>query len=726
MSKNRRPAGPQGGDPPRAARISAISRGGSEVVVHSASSPAPPRPESDDRVDLRSYWDVVRRRWRLVLGTFAVVVVGVAVGTLLQKPVYRATGIVEIRRGAEGSPFSAAGEVPAISEQHLETEYEVLRSPALAQRVIDDLSVPAVDANGDAGAVAAFTPTEQLPPPSTVDHVRSGLMVEPVRGSRLVRIHFDYGDPVVAARTVNSIIRRYTDLRVEAALAAESQLASQVDSVRQQLTASERRLQEHTRGSDLVFVESGAGEENILHERLRHLQQELTEAEADRFSKQALYNLVQQQGVEHLRSDVLSSLSTRIADLRVEYARLRSTFTDDFPRTQQVSNQIEELERLLSSERARIRAQIRNDYASATRRQELLQQTFLEQRALVDRLADQTAEYHVQRREVEAQQALLALLQQKQKEAGVAAALAHTEVSVVNPATVPESPIRPIPASNMKLGVVLGLILGLGLAFVRELTDDTVRTIEEVDAVSSGPVLALIPASDSIREDQRAGAMAEAFAGLRTSILLNGGAPAPRSLLVTSAQPEEGKTTVSTSLACSLAALRHRVLLIDGDLRRPAVGKILRLKRSGGLAEHLADGTGWRKLVQPSLVPGLDALPAGDPPNKPVDLLASSRMSDLIEEAQEEYDFVIVDAPAVFINAADARILAPLMDGVVLVIRSGVTPRDITSRVMKLVPHIMGVVLNGIDFRHFPAYYGDYGARRNGSEPPRLTQGASA
>lgn len=736
MSKNRKPD-----RSPDAQRVPSERLPVRRVDDHSSHglNPTRARPTaagdagSDELVDLASYSRVIRRRWRLVLGVFAVVFFGVAIGTALQTPMYRATGIIEIRRAAEDMPGATSAQVPRITEQHLETEYEILGSPALALRVLDDLSgaaaaqlaasgagpADALVPNGDAGEDPLAAPWEGKAP-ATVEELQENLRVDPIRGSRLVRIHYDAEDPLLAAQVVSSVIRRYTDVRIEAALAAESQLGTQVDSVRSQLQRSEQRLQQFVRGSDLVFVETGGGEqENIIHERLRRLQQELTDAEADRYEKESRYNLVRQRGVEHLGSDVLGALETRVADLRIEYARLRSTFTDSFPRTRQVKNQLDEMERLLRRERSRIAAQITNDYSAAVRRQALLREAFDEQRRLVDQLAGQTAEYHVQQREVESQQALFTLLQQKRKEAGVAAALAHTEVGIVNPPAVPAEPIRPAPARNMKLGAMLGLVLGLGMAFLREHTDGTVRTADEVGALSDRPVLALIPASDSIRESQRSAAMAEAFAVLRTSILLNAGPPTPRSLLVTSAQPQEGKTTVSTSLACSLAALRHRVLLIDADTRRPTVDKILHLKRAGGLIEYLSGDREWRPLVQASRFPGLDVLPAGEPHDQPADLLASPRMRELVDEAYGEYDFVIVDSPAVFINAADAQILAPLVDGVVLVIRSGVTPRDITSRVLNLVPHVMGLVLNGLELRHFPSYYGQYTAERGGDTQPR-------
>jgi polysaccharide biosynthesis transport protein len=671
---------------------------------------------SFDAADVGAYWRILRTRWRIVLGVFTIVVSAVAIGTFMQDPVYRATGMIEIRKQtSEVLPAEAVFQMARVTDQYLETEYEVLRSPALARRVLNDLNgsgAPGLQPlNGpDAGEPGAASPRRA---DETVELAVRGfqkrLTIDPIRGSRLVRIHFDSEDPENASRTVNAVVSNYTAMRVEAGRAAEASLAQQVDSVRVQLTAAEARLQEYVRGSELLFVDNGAGEsENIIHERLRRLQQQLTEAEAERYARQSFYSLAQQQGVEHMESDVLRALTVRLADLRDEYTRLRSTFTEDYPRTRQVRNQLEELEAQLSRERGRIAAAIDGEYRAAIRRQELLRSAFDEQKSRVDQLAGQTAEYHVLKRDAASLLDLFTLLQQKRKEAGVSAALAGTEVGVVNLAAIPQEPIRPLPKKNLQLGVLVGLMLGIGIAFLREITDSTMRTAEEVGSLSDRPILALIPSIDSFERDHQRATFAEAFGTLRTSVLLDVGAPAPRSLLITSTQPQEGKTTISTNLALSMARMGRRVLLVDADIRRPAVHRALKLDARLGLVDYLAGRAEWRALLHRSVMNGLDVLPAGRPPTDPADLLSSGRMKQLMDVAYAEYDVVILDSPALFINAPDARILAPLVEATVLVIRSGLTPRDAARQAMKQVPNLIGVVLNDLNLRHLPAYYQDY------------------
>lgn len=700
-------------------------------------------PPTGSVSDLGEYWRIIRDRRGIILAVSALVFAAVAIGTLLQTPTYRASGMIEIRKQAvEAVPVETLFEPARISSQYLETQYGVMRSPALARRVAADLRLTEVEEFNPGQRAATRRPDEALD--RAMNRLQKRITIDPIMGSNLVQVSVEAEDPELAAQIVNSVVANYLEMRVEAGRTTVDRLAEQVDSARLKLAAAEGRFQEYVRANKLVFLENRTGEsENIVHERLRHLQQQLTDAEAERYQKESLYDLVQERGVDFLDSHVLQSLNIRIAELRTEYARLRSTFTDNYPRTKQVKNQLDELEAHLGKERARIAAEIRSGYLAALRREELLRQTFEGQKALMDDLTGKMAEYHILRRDLEGHQQLYSVLQQKRKEAEVSAALATTEIAVVNPAVPPQRPVRPLPRRNLPLAALVGLMLGLGLAFAREYTDKAVKTVEEVDSLSV-PLLALIPSVRSLesrrgielslisgrrllsagppelpaeandawyRIDQQTpgnSALTEAFGSLRTSVLFNAAGPLPQSLLVTSTQPREGKTTVSINLAISLAKLGKRVLLVDADIRRPSVHRAFGLEAHAGLADYLAGEADWRALVRPGVLVGLDVLPSGSPPENPAELLSSGRMGELTSEAEADYDFVILDSPALHISAADTRILAPLVDGVVVVVRSGTTPRDLLRRVLKQAPNLIGVVLNDLHARHLRPYYRDH------------------
>jgi polysaccharide biosynthesis transport protein len=670
--------------------------------------------KASGEANLQVYWNILRNRWKLAAVVFVLTVAAVAAGTWMQTPIYRATGTLEIRRQTEQVvPAEAAFQTARINDQHLETEYQVLTSPTLVTRVVDEMQRTWGSGAAVRSPPAHLRATVGLAVPGAAEiasrDFAQRLRVDPVRGSRLVRISFDSEDPELAAWVVNAVFTHYTQLRVESARMAEVHLTSQADSVRMQLLAAERLLQEFTRSNDLFFFENSSGaSENILHERLRRLQQQLTEVEAERYAKQSQYNLVQRQGVEALSSDGLRSLGVRSAELHGEYSRLRSTFSDDYPRVQQLKSQLDDLDSQIARERQRIAAQISREYAAAQRNQELLARALQEQRAQLEGVADKAAEHQRLQRDLANHQDLYALLQKRGQEAGVATALATTEVGIVSRPAVPDQATRPVPGRNLKLAVVFGLLLGLGAICIREYADTTVVTVEDLDALSAHPILGMIPSTVRAPREFRAILLAEAFGSLRTSILMNTDFPSPRSLVITSAQPQEGKTTVSVNLATSLAKLGGRVLLVDADLRRPATQRVLGNPASEGLVNVLQGSVGWKSVVQSNVQPGLDVLPSGRPPKNPAELLASARMRQFAGEARADYDFVIFDAPAVLVNAADSRILAPIADATVFVVRSRVTPRDLARRALRQIPNTIGVVLNDLNLRQFTTYHPDY------------------
>jgi capsular exopolysaccharide synthesis family protein len=297
------------------------------------------------------------------------------------------------------------------------------------------------------------------------------------------------------------------------------------------------------------------------------------------------------------------------------------------------------------------------------------------------------------------------------------------DVAILDYPVASRNPVRPNPRRDLPLAAVVGLLLGLGLAFLRDYIDGSVRTVDEVDGLRSAPLLALIPSVPPLRGARRAlngqgssqqrdrqDKLTEAFGQLRTSVLFNSEGSIPRSLLITSAQPGEGKTTVSANLAISLAALGRRVLLVDADTRVSAVHRAFHISRDNGLSDYLAGQLEWRDAVRQGVLPNLDVMPAGTARLNPADLLSGGAVNLMVNDAEAEYDFVILDAPAVLINAPDARILAPTVGGTLLVVRSGATARDLVRRTISQIPNLVGIVLNDLDPRQFPAYYREYGA----------------
>jgi capsular exopolysaccharide synthesis family protein len=340
-------------------------------------------------------------------------------------------------------------------------------------------------------------------------------------------------------------------------------------------------------------------------------------------------------------------------------------------------------------------------------------------------------------------------LLQRLKEASVSAGLKASNVRIVDAAVPPVIPVKPRVPLNLALALVLGFGGGIGIAFVQENLDNTFKTSEDVERFVQLPALATIPALESLNGHERVyglgrrakqrekgqngalpaptltlspdhvikyAALGEAFRGLRTSVLLSTANRPPRSLLVTSAQPAEGKTTVATNLAISWAQLGQRVLLVDGDLRRPAIHKAFQISSSPGLVSYLTGLKEWPDVVVPSSVSGLDIIPSGPVPPNPAELLSCERMRALLHEAVERYTIVLVDSPPL-LNVADSRVLAVEVEGVILIVKGNVTPREVAQRARgyaeSVGANIIGIVLNNVDVRsgdyHYYRYRDYYG-----------------
>lgn len=698
-----------------------------------AGSPAGRSDDGPGANDLHYYIDVLRRRWKLVAAVATVIVVAVGIGTVLQEPTYRASGLIELRgQSSEGVAVDELFQAQRLSNQFLETQYGVMRSPALAQRammvagILDSATIATAAAVQDSAVVLK----------RRVDAFARGLLVVPTGGSNLVWVHYESPDPRLAADAVNAVFESYTAMRAEAARTTVTTLAGEVSIVRDRLSTAERELIAFARENGLTVGRGGDSAEDLPHARVRILQQQLAEADADRYASQSLYDLVSAQGEGLLESEILQTLEVRLATLRGEHARLQATFLDDYPQTRELKAQIDEVEALLARERGRLRDAISDRYQAAVRRQQLLQMAVNQQRALVDSLGERNAEYGIRARDVAAQQELYARLHERLRAAEVSAAVATTDVNVVQAAIAPSRPVSPDMSTNLVLAAIAGMMLGVGVAFARDLIDVTVRTAGDIDALAV-PLLGMIPSAHGIASTSPNGttarytgrlalpravrrgrepefderALKDAFLGLRTSVLMGDGPTggAMRSILITSARPGDGKTTIAVNLAMSLGLMGRRVLLVDADLRKPAVHRLVSLRRGAGVAEYLRGEQDWRSLVYRQENSELDILLAGERLDDPTNLLASSRLQRLLDDASSEYDCVIFDSPAVGINAADTRIVSSLVDGVVMVLRSGSTPRALVPQLVRQVPNLVGIVLNDVDPEHFPDYYYSYG-----------------
>lgn len=693
----------------------------------------PPRPEPH----LGRYWDMLRRRWPVGALVAIVVVGGVSGGILIQEPEYRATGLLEIRpESAVAVPVDTLFSGGRMPNDELETQFGILRSAALSERVAAELErnpgeTPAGGAVGTSGGAvdrAAMrkasggknASTPGVPDAMAADldagDVRRGLKISPIKGSRLVEVSFDSRDPALAARVVNTAFDSYLQLRMEEAQRSADWLEAQLRETQRRLERSERELQAYVRQRGLQVFETGQGEAaELLNVRLRSLRELLAKAEAERIEKQSAEEQARIRATARdLDSPVIQSLSIRLADLRQERAKLSAVFHDEYPRVQLLKSEIDSLQRELDAEMSRVVTRAESELRAAARRETLLRRALEEQEGMVQALGGGTAAdepgYEALKRELVTNQQQFALLSQKLKEVGVSAALKASNVGIVDRAALPEAPLNASPAVSIALALLVGLLLAGGVVVLQEHMDTSIRTVKDVDAYLGVPTLATIPAVAPMkglpkgvrrpwrridRDGKHQPVLNEAFAALRASVLLRDDEHAPRVLLITSAHTEEGKTTVAVNLALSLARLSTRVLLIDANMRFPCVQEALGLHGSAaGLVGYLTGESDWRSSVQPAPQRNLDVIVGSVPGESPADLLSLPRMRLLVAEAAREYDYVLVDSPALLVNQADVQSLASMTDGVLLVVRQGSTPRDAVMLAMSQLGRVDGVVLN--------------------------------
>ncbi len=732
------------------------SRRGAHVSAHIV--------EIEKAPDLLAYWKVIRKRRRTVLTAFTVLFGVVLVGTLKQKPIYRAKALLEIEK--ENPNLITPQELfqlEEVSDAYLETEYKVLSSEDLAERVITQLGLDQVAEfrppkrswpwTASKGAAADRLPAGASViggDPSIQETVlarfESRLDVKPFRRSRAVEISFDSEDPALTARVVNALASNYIEKNLEARWDATQKasewLSQQMLDLKEKLEKSQDELQKYAADNDLLFLETDKGNsENVVNQSLRELQEELTKTQAARYEKESLYRLVRSSDYGSLpgvfENKLLQDLSVRLAELQRERAQLAATFTEDYPKVQQVQSQIVEIQAALDRERQRAVQRISNDYFAAVRRETLVQQAFAEKQKQATLIAEKSVRYGILSRDVESNKSMYEGLLLRLKEAGVSAGLKASNIRIVDAAKAPYKPVSPKVLVNLGLAAILGLGLGVCAAFFQEHFDQTIENAEDVDRFLRLPALALIPTLESLngyRVKVHIGTergltvgltsmrnppeeilafthpgndpaspqnkdLSEAFRELRTSVLLSSGGHSANSILVTSAHPGEGKTTIAANLAMSLAQLGRRVLLVDADMRRPAIQKYFP-QGGSSLGSYLAGEGTWQDMAYHTAVRGLNVLLCGPLPVNPAELISSDRMRALLQEATTEYDFVILDSPPL-LDVADTRILASVVDATILVVKGGDTPRQVVqyaqSQARAAGANLIGIVLNNLD-----------------------------
>jgi polysaccharide biosynthesis transport protein len=717
-----------------------------------------------------SFWKILWPRKRLILGC------GLACGTvafltsLFQPALYRARVSLEIQdlnyNFLQLSDIDPVSRGAGQGDSYMQTQLDELTSSAILSRVAARLHMTA-KYRPTAAKPGLFDyvrekmglsrPAVETPKELAVSEIRSNLSIAPARGtSRVVTIEYTSHDPQFAADFANTLadefIEQGVELRMSSVQHLRDWLTRELDHLRTKLQSSEDELQKYGQSSGLLFTDE---KNSVAEAKLKQLQEELSQAQADRMLKQSKYELADKATPEGLaqlmENGPIREYELRLADTRQQLAQAKSLYTPNHYKVKQLQAQVNDLESSLENQRREILNQVEGDYNAARRREALLSEAYSQQAALVSSQDIKASRYNILKGEVDTNRQLYDSMLQKLKNINMAAAMHAGAAAVFDPAEVPSRPFEPRPELTFFVGLLSGLLLGGIYVFLRNRWANRLNAPGELESLLHIPELGAIPSIQAVgsgwhknrlspahREairgaehavmrgqlppqfanNYRGGSLIiHSFRSILASLVFSGEGQLNSSVLVvTSPSPREGKTTTAANLAVTLASVGKRVLLVDADLIKPRLHQVFSIAEESGLSDLLLEKsvTGTIQLsdyVRKLDVPGLFLLTGGSVRVQASNQLYGSQVAELYGIMRQQFDFVVVDSPPI-LPVADARLLSWHADGVVLVVRAGTTDREAakiaTDRLLADGAHIIGTVLNDFDPRLTANYHRYY------------------
>ncbi len=737
----------------------------------------------EQEFDLRGYVQVIRKRKWTIIAVFMIVFLLAAVHTFRATPVYKAAARIVLEK--ENPNIVSVQEVLAMdasSSDYFQTQYKIIESQAVAREValrlnlessreffpeprgdmisvarrwvrdsIEDLQVQVAELintgrEKDAHALSALEVREadallEDVPQSLVRAVIGRIEVAPVRNSRLVDVGAEARDPKMAAKIANTVVRAYIDqnleIKLRAAKDAVQWLTARIDEERKKVEAAENALLQYKQENEII-TDFSSDTESITAEKLAGLNAQVIEAESKRVEAETRYQqalqLVQTPEFldaipEVMGNELVQEIKRMEVDLLNQATELSKKYGQNHPRMIALQSELEQLQKRKATEAEGIVNALRNNYKLALARERTLKRAMNQQKSESLDMNKKAIQFGVLQRQAESSRQMYELLIKRFKETSLTEEMKTGNVRIIDEAMPPQFPIRPDKRRNLMLALALGLMLGLGLAFLLEYLDNTIKIPDEIGTHLDIPYLGPVPAFDtSEKSGDLPGELitaisptaipSESFRGIRTSILFSSPDKAPQVIMVSSAEPGEGKTFFAANLAVTMAQNDAKVLLIDGDLRRPRIHNLFRIDREPGLTGMIVGTRTLEETLHPSVVENLDLMTVGHIPPNPSELMGSSRLRALLETLRSQYDRIIIDTPPV-LSVTDAAALSSAVDGVVLVIRTAVTPspllKNAVERLRSVNANILGAVLNAVNtkkegyYYHYHYYYYGYG-----------------
>ncbi len=680
-----------------------------------------PYPALDTTAEWQRWLRILEKQWRFGALLAGVIFIAIAIVTYSITPVYKSTARLEIDPpGSEA--FSLAANPGAVDEDYRDTQSEILKSDALAIAVIHklhlDRNATIVGRNTSAreGAPSGNHATQL----TTADNIalryyQEHLSISLVRKSRVLEVRFASADARLSAQVVNTLVELFIEgnykARYDAVMHASEWLSHQMDDIREKADSSSQALANYQKAHGIVDVDE---KQSSVSQKIADLNHQLAQAETDRIQLEAYLHGIHnghQESLPQIRENSMMQALTRLLiESKAELSQAQAIYGEKSPNVQKLVHHIDELQSQILAEERKIVREIQTNYEAARARENLMSR---EIKGATDEMSEMS-QYISLKREAQRDADLYNSLYARIKEAGITAASKSSNIRVVDQARELDSPTWPLRRLNLALGLVLGLLGGVLIAFIREGFDNTIRTAEELEKWTGLPSLTLVPTTKVMLKgvseknglpvsffDNPFSPEAEAIRSLQTSIFLSNPDNAPRLLLVASPFPKEGKTTVAINLAVALSQL-GATCLVDADLRKPGVAAALHIKCERGLSDVLRGSVPLKKaLVGIPRFPRLAILPAGQPSENFDQLRILERVRKLLPVLTESCQYIVIDSPPL-VPFADGRALSSMVDGVILVGRYGFTSRQAIARCAQMLAvlraPVLGVVLNGVDY----------------------------
>lgn len=702
----------------------------------------------EGRLDFLEYWRTLLKRKWAILSFAAIVTLLAGVVAFVSTPIYEAKTVLLIETNKQKivsieDVYGGAG----ASREFFQTQIEILKSREVGHKAIAKLKLydhPEFDPRAPKTGVAAYLEqmgvtgkepprefTEQMLIESAYGRFVGNLVIEPLRNSQMVFVKFTSSDPVLAARVSNAVAQTFIendlDAKYQMARTASAWLEDRLSGLKTKLNESEQTLQGYREKQGLLNIkdssQSGAGLQ------LGELQSRLIEARAKRAEAEASYNVIKGAAAAGNLGSLPTVLnSTQVADAKRQTAEANKKLADvaqrygkEHPKYVQAEGEAKVANSNLQRQIELVAASITQEYDRARGTEKAIENAYNASRGTIQNINRKEFELGKYEREVESNRQMYDMFMKRAKETNITGDLQTTVARVIDNAAVPRSPIKPDKVKIVAIALLMGLIVGAALALLLDVLDNTLKNSEDVETRLKQPLLTVLPMlskKDAMRTqsghlvlDSPNSLYSEAIRTARTGVLLSSVDVASRVIVVTSSNAAEGKTTFSSNLALA-HAFTQKTLLIDSDMRRPSVARAHGLDaKAPGLSELVAGTAKMSDCLQHLKGSNLVVLGSGAVPPNPLELLHSERFAQTLEVLRRNFEMIIIDSPPVEL-VSDALVLSSRADGVIFVTKAQSTPLPMVRRALQHLrradAHIIGVVLNALDFKKADKYYGEY------------------